>query len=173
MVTWEQTSVGAAYHEAAHAVARLALGLEFERIVFNDHRAMVYVRHKPIHVRDLALVVCAGPMAHYRYVFTGEEYERHWQEWVDGVSHLDVAEALLWMRLEEDDKVVPDDDMKLAQVPEYARDDSLAEAEELLDENWPAIKRLAAALLERGVVTYGEAVEIAGELTWRRAFIPV
>jgi len=142
-----------AFHEAGHAVAHLALGIETAEIYLRDslHEEGGGVRPVSGHgdFRAAAISYCAGPEAQQgffdRCCAAEDRPTLESNAHPANVYDLKCAERVC---------------ASAALSFEGIRD----EAAELVKENWPAITRLAGLLLERRSLTEREACEALGPL---------
>jgi hypothetical protein len=165
-ITTEELRVSEAYHEAGHALAYIACGLDFDEIDLKYDK--VRAAPRTITGYQAAFVTWAGALAQYRHAFTDpKEFEERWDhfrfeyfaETAEYVAELEESGNDELLEEERDSDVAT-----LLNASIYDRDHGLRDAGYLLDEHWDAVERLAAAVVERGVVTYGEVVEIVGRV---------
>jgi hypothetical protein len=135
------TSLAVAYHESGHAVARLVHGAPFLSVeIGEDGEGAVDVgRHREYDRLRAAVRCLAGPLAEAR--FTGQRLAEVFEEG----GRLDLAMA-------RDALGGTGVDME----------DAIEATVALMHEHWPAVRRLADVLAERGALSYGEAQEIWG-----------
>jgi ATP-dependent Zn protease len=146
-----------AYHEAGHVVVGHRLGVELASVdilsdgqggnghtVFNVPRwfrpSATMDERRRRYAEAVVTTFLAGPIAEARVAgfhnLEGSGYD------LDAV-------AREWLRL-----------LEPPERYEAQLDELTAEAEKLVDENWPAIERLAQALLERRRLTGAEALQL-------------
>jgi len=158
--------VTGAYHEAGHALGYMACEREFLEIDLKWD--CVRVVPSPIDGYSRALTTWAGPLAEYRYSFPDpEEFEERWGHYCNEYM-TETAEYLddLKKSCDEDEfeEALRSDCAQLLQLNHFDRKHGLRDAGWMLDAHWDALERLVRALLNRGVVTYAEAVEIVGHV---------
>ena len=125
------------FHEAGHAVIAHILGVPISRVTLHG----LSTRSRPQDQANQAIVAYAGPIAedrHRRY-----SVEQHRQMWAGAEWRADLVNAVRYLG---------DGDPKLA----------LAQARQLVNEHWPSIELLAAALLARETLTGDEIAALLG-----------
>jgi ATP-dependent Zn protease len=159
-----------AYHEAGHAVIARMLGISIEyatlRALDGDARALA---HSAAHLApdDLealekdAIVALAGPTAQQDYRPLSRAAQK--RLWKDGGWHGDSMNAMnslgtLLMR-QHDEPVVPGETALKGERAEELRqllNRTHQKAADLVKESWPAIERVAGALLTHPMLTEAE-----------------
>ena len=143
-----------AYHEAGHAVAAWNLGYRSIRAsITAGHESAGEVRHESplvgdevefdgselarLRVERVIIIRLAGPIAQKRHRRTS------WRRWHGGTDYAVAADLAL--------RVCGSGEIASAFLKWLDR-----RAKALVEEHWPAVERLANALLKRGVVTQDE-----------------
>jgi hypothetical protein len=140
---------GTAYHEAGHAVAALVLFSDNVRASLEEDDESLgrvdYSRPKVAPVSK-ALIVCAGPCAEWRVMDDGDDAK----DCMDGYDAERFLAAI--------DEIEPDPaERKQTVIP------LIRMAEELLDEHWPSVVRVAEALLKSTSLNAAEILELHTE----------
>jgi hypothetical protein len=155
-----------AHHEAAHAIAALALGVKLKHATIipkNNSCGHVIIRriwsHPPLR---LMVVACAGPLAEEKYrALNGIEPNSY-----HGGSDVDVIRDSLKRIYIDNPGAVPDDALNFTDVE--ALKIAGCRAKELVDLYWAQIVSVADMLVRRKKLNEGELQRLLGRTIRRK-----
>jgi hypothetical protein len=132
-----------AYHEAAHAIMNLVVGMSVSVSIFDDGSGTVTPTGRHLDPFDRACCDLAGPIAEARYA--GISVEQMFAEGDICAGDRENAERAL---------------DKLREPPTF--DEAVEITRQAVDNVWHQIEAVAAALMERGTLELDELLKLCG-----------
>ena len=140
---------GTAYHEAGHAIAALVLSADDVSATIEDDEEFwgrADYSHPGAAPASRAIIVCAGPMAAWRVLPDDDDRK-------DCIEGRDVERLFKFVH-----QIDPNPDEEKPTVIALMR-----LADELLDEHWPSVVRVAEALLKSTSLNAAELLSLHTE----------